>query len=224
MRRDHGSADRHRRPGPIIVRRLRREGLSRNGFAGPASWCPNDELNAEYAGAFTILKGTECDILKDGRLDFDDEILALFDFVIASVHSVFAISEEEQTQRIIHALQNPYVTFLGHLTGRLLGRREGYHVDIPRVITEAGKRGVGIEINANPHRLDLDWRWHRMATEYGIKIPICSDAHATDGLKDLRYGVGIARKGWLTAEDVPNTWDVGRITAWFGEVRQRALG
>src|SRR6185437_6354644 len=155
-----------------------------------------DALNAEFGSDFRILKGTECDILKDGSLDFDDETLATFDFVVASIHSVCNLTEKEETERLIRAIQNPYTTIMGHLTGRLLLQREGYQVDIPAVIAAAGARGVAIEVNANPARFDLDWRWHRLATEHGVHIPICPDAHSPEGLRDVPYGVGIARKGW----------------------------
>lgn len=180
-----------------------------------------DALNAEYAGAFRIIKGTECDILKNGSLDYDDEVLAQFEFVVGSIHSVFNLSEAEETARLVKAIQNPYLTFLGHPTGRLLLRRDGYAVDIPAVIAAAAKRGVGIEVNANPARFDMDWRWHRQATEQGVMIPICPDAHATNGLDDMRYGVGIARKGWLGPQNVPNAWPLEKLMNWFAEVRER---
>ena len=180
-----------------------------------------DTLNAEYGADFHILKGTECDILKDGSLDFDDETLATFDFVVASIHSNFNLTEAEETARLIRAIQNPYTTIMGHLTGRLVLQRAGYPVDIPAVIAAAGQRGVAIELNANPARFDLDWRWHRMATEHGIHIPICPDAHSTQGLRDVRYGIGIARKGWLGPDNIPNAWPLERLLAWFAEVRER---
>jgi DNA polymerase (family 10) len=180
-----------------------------------------DALNAEYGDSFRILKGTECDILKDGRLDFPDDVLAECDFVVASIHSNFNLSEAEETERLIQAINNPYTTIMGHLTGRILLQREGYPVDIPAVIAAAGARGVAIELNANPARFDLDWRWHRQATEHGVPIPICPDAHTPDGLRDITYGVGIARKGWLTSENIPNAWQLERLLTWFKEVRRR---
>lgn len=178
-----------------------------------------DALNAEYGSAFRILKGTECDILKDGSLDYDDETLARFDFVVASIHSLFNLSEAEETERLIRALQNPYTTIMGHLTGRLLLRREGYPVDIAAVLEAAAARGVAIELNANPARFDLDWRWLHTATAKGIPIPICPDAHATDGIADIRYGVGIARKGWVEPRHVPNAWPLDDLLAWFAALR-----
>ena len=180
-----------------------------------------DALNREFAGRLRILKGTECDILRDGALDYDEETLATFDFVIASIHSNFNLPPEEQTQRLIRAMENPYCSILGHPTGRVLLRRDGYAPDLERVIIRAGELGVAIELNADPNRLDLDWRWHRVATERGVRIPICPDAHTTGGLRNIRYGIGVARKGWLTAPDVLNTLAVDDLLAFFAEQRRR---
>ena len=180
-----------------------------------------DALNREYEGRLRILKGTECDILRDGALDYDEETLATFDFVVASIHSNFNLSPEEQTQRLIRAMENPYCSILGHPTGRILLRRDGYSPDMERVITRAGELGVAIELNADPNRLDLDWRWHRFATERGVRVPICPDAHTTEGLKNVRYGIGVARKGWLTATDVLNTMAVDDLLDFFAEQRRR---
>jgi DNA polymerase (family 10) len=180
-----------------------------------------DALNDEFAGRLRILKGTECDILRDGALDYDDETLATFDFVIASIHSNFNLPPEEQTQRLIRAMENPYCSILGHPTGRVLLRRDGYAPDLERVIVRAGELGVAIELNADPNRLDLDWRWHRFATERGVRIPICPDAHTTGGLSNVRYGIGVARKGWLTAPDVLNTLAVDDLLAFFADQRRR---
>lgn len=180
-----------------------------------------DALNAEYAGAFRILKGTECDILRYGALDYDEETLASFDFVVASIHSLFNLPPEEQTQRLIRAIENPYCSILGHPTGRILLEREGYAPNLERVIDRAGELGVAIEINADPHRLDLDWRYLHYAKDRGIRIPICPDAHTPAGLRNIRYGVGIARKGWLTKEDVLNTRDADELLAFFADQRAR---
>jgi DNA polymerase (family 10) len=180
-----------------------------------------DRLNDEYAGAFRILKGTECDILKDGRLDYDDETLETLDFVVASVHSNFELPPTEQTQRLIRALENPYCSILGHPTGRILLSRPGYQPDLDAVIERAGELGVCIELNADPHRFDLDWRYMRRATERGIRIPICPDAHSPEGLQNVRYGIGIARKGWLTKADVLNTLTTDEIMAFFRQQRAR---
>lgn len=163
-----------------------------------------DALNSRYKD-FRILKSIECDILSDGRLDFDDEVLAGFELVIISVHSQFNMSEAQATERIIRALQNPFVTILGHPTGRLLLKREGYPLNQEAVIEAAAELGVSIEINANPRRLDLDWRLCRSAAEKGVMISINPDAHHLEGLNDMRYGIGIARKGWLRKEEVLNT-------------------
>lgn len=163
-----------------------------------------DTLNRTYKG-FRIFRGTEVDILADGSLDFSDEILATFDFVVASVHSKFKMTESEATKRIIKALKNKYVTMLGHATGRLLLQREAYPVNMIDVIDAAADYGKAIEINSHPLRLDLDWRLCKYAKTRGVMTSINPDAHNIDGLKDVSYGVGIARKGWLEKRDVVNT-------------------
>jgi DNA polymerase (family 10) len=168
------------------------------------------ELNATDKD-FRIFTGTECDILKNGTLDFSDEILASLDYVVASVHSSFTLPEAEMTKRIIRAMENPYVTMLGHLTGRLLLSRDPYQVNIPAILDAAAATGTIIELNANPRRLDMDWRWWPLAKEKGVKCAINPDAHSTAGLQDLIFGVGIARKGWLTKEDVINTLPLARM-------------
>jgi DNA polymerase (family 10) len=166
-----------------------------------------DALNERYDD-FRILKGIESDILADGRLDYPDEILDGFEFVVASIHSGFHMSEKEMTERIIRAIAHPSVRTLGHPTGRLLLARKGYPVDIPRVIEAAAAHGVAIEINANPHRLDLDWRYLRQTREAGAKVSIGPDAHHRDEIGYIDIGVGLARKGGLTPEDVINTRSV----------------
>jgi DNA polymerase (family 10) len=163
-----------------------------------------DELNACYAGQFRIFKGIESDIRADGSLDYPEDVLARFDFVVASVHSRFRLDTEAQTARIVRAVSNPYTTILGHLTGRLLLRREGYGVDIEEVLSACAQYGVAVEINANPHRLDLDWRWHRRAVELGCMLSINPDAHSADELDLTRWGVAIARKGGVPKEAVLN--------------------
>jgi len=179
-----------------------------------------DRLNEAYAGRFRILKGTECDILRDGSLDYGEETLASFDFVVASIHSLFNLPPEEQTKRMLRALENPYTSIIGHPTGRILLSREGYTLDMEAVIDHAGELGVCVEINASPLRLDLDWRWLHRAKEHGVKIPICPDAHNPAGLEEMRYGVYAARKGWLTPADVPNTLGVDDLLAFFKRQRQ----
>jgi DNA polymerase (family X) len=180
-----------------------------------------DRLNEEFAGRFHILKGTECDILRDGTLDFDDETLAKLDFVVASIHGNFNLSREEQTQRMLRAISNPYVDIIGHPTGRLLLERAGYDIDLDAVIDAASQHGVCIEINAHPSRLDLDWRYVHKAREKGIKIPVNTDAHTVAGLDVMRYGIGIARKGWLRPVDVLNTMEFEALQSFFRERRKR---
>jgi DNA polymerase (family 10) len=170
-------------------------------------WKEIDQLNQEMEG-FTILKGIESDILPDGSLDYEEAILKGFDFVIASVHSHFNMSQEEMTQRVIKATRNPHTTILGHPTGRLLLAREPYAIDMMRIIDEASQSGVAIELNAHPYRLDIDWRLCKYAKEKGVKIAINPDAHEEEGLKDTYYGVGIGRKGWLEPRDLLNTMDL----------------
>ncbi|MGI9175223.1 MAG: DNA polymerase/3'-5' exonuclease PolX [Rhodothermales bacterium] len=183
-------------------------------------------LNTQYAeqsgSPFHVFHGIESDILDDGSLDYSDEILALFDFVVASVHSGFNMSEDEMTERIIRAVTNPFTTILGHATGRLLLAREGYAIDHERVIAACAKHGVAIELNANPYRLDLDWRWVRRATEQGILIAINPDAHSTDQLGYMRWGVAVARKGWLTAAQCLNAKPLPDFTSWL-EARKAAV-
>lgn len=167
-------------------------------------------LNADFDG-FRLFSGTECDILKDGSLDFPDAVLAQLDYVVASVHSSFTQSEGEMTKRVIRAISHPQVTMLGHMTGRLLLRREPYAVNVPAVLEAAAETGTMIELNANPKRLDLDWRWWRMAKEMGVACVINPDAHSMDGLQNLYFGVGIARKGWLTSKDIVNCLPLAKV-------------
>jgi DNA polymerase (family X) len=168
------------------------------------------KLNKKLDG-FRLFAGVECDILRDGKLDFDDEILAELDFAVASIHSVFNLSEAEMTKRIIRAMENPFVTILAHPTGRLLLKRDPYLVDVRAVLEAAAATGTWMELNAAPKRLDLDWRWWPLAKEKGVKCVINPDAHRTERLQDLWFGVGIARKGWLTKADVMNCLPLGRI-------------
>jgi DNA polymerase (family 10) len=172
-------------------------------------------LNAAKKIRTHVFTGTECDILPDGRLDFDDGVLATLDYVVASVHNAFAQDEAVMTARIIRALENPRVTMLGHLTGRLLLRREAYAVNVGKVIDAAIAHGVVIELNASPMRLDLDWRHWRRAAERGLLCAINPDAHETNGLAHVRAGVNTARKGWLTRSHVLNTRPLAEITAWL---------
>ncbi len=158
----------------------------------------------EHNPGFGLFWGIESDILPDGSLDYPEEILARFDFIIASVHSHFSMPEKEMTARLIKAVQNPFATILGHPTGRLLLSREPYAVNLPAVLEAAAVSNTIVEINANPHRLDLDWREIRRARELGLKMVICPDAHSAEGMTHTRYGVQVARKGWLAPKDVLN--------------------
>ena len=141
--------------------------------------------------------------------------LKQFDFVIASVHSHFSLSREEMTQRVVKALRNPYTTILGHPTGRLLLAREPYAIDMERIIDEAAKANVAIELNAHPFRLDIDWRWCKLAKDKGVRIAINPDAHDAEGLRDTSFGIGIARKGWLEPGDILNTLDAEGMRAFL---------
>ena len=158
-----------------------------------------DELNAGFNNGFRILKGIESDILPDGSLDYDTEVLKTFDYIVASVHSVLSMDIEKATFRLIRAIENPYTSILGHPTGRLLLRRTGYPIDYRKVIDACAANGVVMELNANPYRLDIDWTWIPYCLERGVMISINPDAHSTEGLLDTKYGVMIARKAGLPA-------------------------
>lgn len=166
-----------------------------------------DALNAELA-PFKIYKGIESDILGDGSLDYEEDILKQFDVIIASVHSNLKMDKEKATTRLINAIKNPYTTILGHPTGRLLLSREGYPIDHMAIIDACAEHQVAIELNANPYRLDLDYEWIPYAMEKGVKISINPDAHSKEGIHDIRYGVLAARKGGLTKEMCFNAADV----------------
>ena len=169
-------------------------------------------LNEEFAGKFRLFAGVECDILKDGSLDYPDDILSQLDYVVASVHNAFTLPEDEMTRRIIRAVENPHVTMIGHLTGRLLLTRQPYAVDVAQVIDACAINHTAIEINANPKRLDMDWRWWKHARDKGVKCFINPDAHHTSQLHYLKYGVNIARKGWLRTEDIINCLPLEAVT------------
>jgi len=177
-----------------------------------------DEVNAAMDD-FVVLKGIESDILADGSLDYDDDVLERMDFVVASVHGHFGMSREDQTKRCIRAVQNPYTSILGHPTGRLLLGRDGFDIDLRAVIEAAAEVDCALELNANPHRLDLDWRELRFATRQGARISIGPDAHRTEGLSDLRYGVAVARKGWVQAGDVLNALELDDLRSWLRDRR-----
>ncbi|MBS0664481.1 MAG: PHP domain-containing protein [Verrucomicrobia bacterium] len=169
-------------------------------------------LNASRRFRTHVFAGVECDVLPDGKLDYDDDLLARLDYVVVSVHNVFTQDEATMTRRIIRAVEHPHTTMLGHLTGRLLLRREGYRVDAAKVIDAAIANDVIIELNASPWRLDMDWRLWRKAAEKGLLTSINPDAHETSGLEHVRAGVNAARKGWLTKENVFNTRALKDVT------------
>lgn len=164
-----------------------------------------DALNARATDGFRVLKGIECDILGDGQLDYDDALRGRFEYVIGSIHSRFAMERGAMTARILRAMDDPHLTVLAHPTGRLLLQREPYAVDLDAVIERAIDTGVALELNADPSRLDLDWRWCRRAVERGARIAIGPDAHSPRGLDHALFGVRLARKAWLRAGDVLNT-------------------
>ncbi len=179
-----------------------------------AQWQEIDALNQSLA-PFKIFKGIESDILSDGSLDYPDEILAKFDFVVASIHGNLKMEEEKATARLIKAIENPYTTILGHPTGRLLLSRAGYPIDYKKVIDACAANQVVIEINANPLRLDLDWRWHQYALEKGVLLSINPDAHRKEGFLDMEFGVYVARKGGLTADKCLNAFSLPAIEQYF---------
>ena len=175
-----------------------------------------DTLNEKLA-PFKVFKGIESDILADGSLDYDDDVLKSFDFVIASIHSGLKMTKEKATQRLIKAIENPYTTMLGHPSGRILLRREGYPVNYPKIIDACAANSVAIEINASPWRLDLDWKWVYLAQEKGIKLSINPDAHEIGGIQDVYYGVWIARKGGLLKNTTLNALTTQEIEQFFNQ-------
>jgi DNA polymerase (family 10) len=179
-----------------------------------------DAINASFSD-FRVLKGVEADILPCGRIDYPVEVLDRFDYVIASVHSRFGMNEVQMTDRVLKALDDPHMAVLGHPTGRLLLTREPYAIDMEAVMAKAGELGVAIELNADPHRLDLDWRLLRSASRHGARIEIGPDAHSVDGLENMGLGVAMARKGWLSARDVINTRNAEEVVTF---ATRRRLG
>lgn len=179
-----------------------------------------EELNKKLA-PFRIFKGIESDILGDGSLDYDEGILKTFDFIVASIHSSLNMDEKKATTRLITAIENPYTTMLGHPTGRLLLRREGYPINHKAVIDACAANNVIIEINANPWRLDMDWRWVQYALEKGVMLSINPDAHHTSGYDDMRYGVLVGRKGGLTKEMTFNTKSAVEVEQYFRERKEK---
>ena len=173
-----------------------------------------DKLNAGYQD-FKILKGIESDILGDGSLDYPEEILKTFDFIVASVHSNLKMNLEKATERLIKAVENPYTSILGHPTGRLLLARTGYPIDHKKVIDACAANKVSIELNAHPYRLDIDWRWIPYCLEKGVKVSINPDAHHREGFHDMYYGICVARKGMLDKNNCLNALPVDELLSSF---------
>jgi len=177
-----------------------------------------DRLNERMNG-FRILKGIEADILADGSLDYDARILDSFDYVVGSIHSRFSMDGDAMTKRVLAALDDPHLTILAHPTGRLLLTREPYAIDVEAVLEKAADLGIAVELNADPHRLDLDWRYCRQAKELGVTIEIGPDAHSTAALDNVHFGIGMARKAWLEAGEILNTRSADAVLAF---ARRRA--
>lgn len=177
------------------------------GLAPAAIATQRAEIDAanRTASGFAVLQGVEADILADGTLDYGSETLDRFDFVIGSIHSRFGMSEAEMTRRVLSAMDDPHLAILGHPTGRLLLAREPFAIDLEKVLAKAALRGIAVEVNADPHRLDLDWRTVRQARDMGVTISIGADAHSTGGMTNVAVGLGVARKGWVEARQVLNT-------------------
>ena len=180
-----------------------------------------DSLNKSFGKNFRIFKGVESDILADGSLDYPDEILQCFDFVVASIHSRFKLDKKAQTDRLLRAVSNPYTTIIGHMTGRQLLRRPGYEIGIEKVLRSCAKHGVAVEINAHPWRLDLDWRWHQAALDFGCIMSINPDAHSIPELDHMHWGVVMARKGGVPAKRVLNAMRLEEITQHFRRKRRK---
>lgn len=177
-----------------------------------------EQLNESFPNdseSFHVFHGIESDVLRDGSLDYDEDLLSLFDFVVASVHTGFNMTESEATERLVRAIESPHTRILGHPTGRLLLRRQGYPVNHERIIDACAQNDVALELNANPHRLDLDWRWVRSATERGVLISINPDAHAIRELDNMKWGVAVARKGWLTPDSCLNAKSLDGFRHWL---------
>ncbi len=180
-----------------------------------------DAINASFTD-FRVLKGVEADILPCGRIDYPVEVLDRFDYVIASVHSRFGMNETQMTDRVLKALEDSHIAVLGHPTGRLLLTREPYAIHMDAILKRAGELGVAVELNADPHRLDLDWRLAKLAGAHQARIEIGPDAHSVDGLDNMALGIGMARKAWLTADDVINTRSAEEFVAFATRRRREA--
>ena len=178
-----------------------------------------DRLNQSLA-PFKIFKSIECDILGNGQLDYNDEIWAQFDLIIASVHSSLKMSEEKAMQRLLTAIENPYTLILGHMTGRLLLSRNGYPLDYKKIIDACAANQVAIELNAHPRRLDIDWRWIPYALEKDVLISINPDAHSIEGFDDIRYGTLVAQKALLPASCNLSSFSLQEFSEWLYDTRQ----
>jgi DNA polymerase (family 10) len=181
-----------------------------------------DKLNRRVGAKFHVFKGIESDILPDGSLDYPPDVLNSFDLIIASVHSRFRMSLKEQTARILKAIANPRTTILGHVTGRQLLRRPGYEVEMEAILRACAKHGVAMEINANPWRLDIDWRWCARALELGCMFSINPDAHSMSEIDNIRWGVLMARKGAVPKHRVLNTLNLRDFAGWLEQRKQKA--
>jgi DNA polymerase (family 10) len=179
-----------------------------------------DRLNKRFGKGFKILKGIESDILADGSLDYPDDVLEGFDFVVASIHGRFKLDRKAQTQRLLRAISDPHTTIIGHMTGRQLQRRPGYEIDIEKVLRACAKHDVVVEINAHPWRLDLDWRWHQAALDFGCMLSINPDAHSIPELDHMHWGVEMARKGGVPADRVLNAMTLPEITRYLRQKRR----
>ena len=203
-----------------------RSALNAHGMSADAVQQQHDEIdavNATLAGRFRVLKGVEADILPCGTVDFGAPLLDRFEYVIASVHTRFGMNSTQMTDRVLKAMDDPHVSIIGHPTGRLLLTREPYPIDLAAILARAAQVGVAVELNADPHRLDLDWRWCRAAREAGVQVELGPDAHSIAGLDHVPLGVSIARKGWLRAEDVLNTRSADDVLAFAHRRRVAAL-
>ena len=179
-----------------------------------------DRLNRKFGKEFRILKGIESDILADGSLDYPDDVLDRFDFVVASIHGRFKLDRKAQTERLLRAISNRYTTIIGHMTGRQLQRRPGYEIDIEKVLRACAKHDVAVEINAHPWRLDLDWRWHQAALDFGCMMSINPDAHSIRELDHMHWGVEMARKGGVPPDRVLNAMSLASILRYLKHRRR----
>ncbi len=203
-----------------------RSALNAHGMTADAVRQQHDEIDAVDAtlmGRFRVLKGVEADILPCGTVDFGAPLLDRFDYVIASVHTRFGMNATQMTDRVLKAMEDPHVTILGHPTGRLLLTREPYAIDLATILARAAQLGVAVELNADPHRLDMDWRWCRAAREAGVQVELGPDAHSIAGLDHVSLGISMARKGWLGAANVLNTRSADDVLAFARRRRDAAL-